>query len=403
MSEATPHITEHNTATKENCTAKDNTAKGNKAKGNTAEHCAAEDCAANGKSKHDSLVAKVIKFLIPLIVSVGLCVVMFRDIDFYGMVAVIKHECDFRWIALMLALSIIPMVLRGLRWGIQLKALGVRVPAYVLALSFFGTYAVNLVFPRLGEVWRTGYIAYRHKAPFSTVFGSMIADRFADLITVLLLTVATFIVARDPIIDFVRTYPAAYQKLAALVTSPLTWIALVAAIGAVWALLVKCNHPLVAKLRTFVNGLIEGFLAIVNMQGKLRWTLLTIGIWGCYFIQMVVSFHAFPLTEQLLQQHGLIVVLVCFVLTSIAMGIPSNGGIGPYQTTLLFALSLFVGPQLASGALTHDEFLTIGAAFGNVIIASQTVLLIAVGLITFACISIDNRRARHAALQEVTH
>ena len=41
--------------------------------------------------------------------------------------------------------------------------------------SIFGTYAVNLVFPRLGEVWRTGYIAQRQKAPFTTVFGSMVA------------------------------------------------------------------------------------------------------------------------------------------------------------------------------------------------------------------------------------
>ena len=98
------------------------------------------------------------KFIIPVVVSVGLCVVMFRDIDFGDMMRVIRHDCDFRWIGLMMVMSVMPMVFRALRWGIQLRALGIDAPVHVLVCSIFGTYAVNLVFPRLGEVWRTGYV-----------------------------------------------------------------------------------------------------------------------------------------------------------------------------------------------------------------------------------------------------
>ena len=163
------------------------------------------------------------KFAVPLIVTVGLCYVLFKGLDFNEMMAIISEQCDFRWIALALVLSILSHVWRAFRWRIQLRALGVDAPRFALVLSIFGTYAVNLVFPRLGEVWRTGYVSVREDARFSTVFGSMIADRFADLVTVGLLTLATFVMARGPIVEFVRAYPDAYQKLLNMATSPWTW------------------------------------------------------------------------------------------------------------------------------------------------------------------------------------
>lgn len=344
--------------------------------------------------KKESVAARVVKFLIPVVVSVGLCVVMFRDIDFNEMLAVIRRDCDFRWIGLMCFMSIFPMVFRGLRWGIQLRAVGIDAPVRVLVYSIFGTYAVNLVFPRLGEVWRTGYVSYRENAPFSTVLGSMIADRFADLLTVLLLTVATFVIARSPLIEFVQTYPDAYRKILHVVSSPWGWIAGTVIIGVCWLVLAKSHNAGVLKVRKFLMGIWHGFAAIGRMKGKFQWLGLTVGIWGCYFLQLEIAFHAFPLTEQLFEQNGLLIVLVCFVLTSISMGIPSNGGIGPYQTTMLFGLGVFMAGANAPAGVSHSEFMTVGAAFGNVIIASQTLLLIVLGLITFALIAIDKHNLR---------
>jgi len=337
-------------------------------------------------TKHNGFVGKALKFIIPLVVSVGLCVVMFRDIDFNDMVAVIKRECDFRWIGVMLVMGLVPIMLRALRWGLQLRAVGVDAPVHVLLYSIFGTYAVNLVFPRLGEVWRTGYVSFREDAPFSTVFGSMIADRFADLLTVALLTLGTFVVARAPLIDFVRTYPQAYQAILRVVSSPWCWGAVALSVAACWWLLAKSRSRCVQKVRSFLKGLWDGFAALGRMKGKRQWLGLTVCIWGCYFLQLVVAFQAFPMTRQMLLDNGAVVPLVCFVLTSISMGIPSNGGIGPYQTTMLFGLGLFM-----PSAMGRSEFMTAGAAFGNVIIASQTLLLIVAGIVVFALISLDRR------------
>ena len=159
-------------------------------------------------------------------------------------------------------------------------------------------------------------------------------------------------------------------------------------------MLAKSHNAGVLKVRKFLIGIWHGFAAIGRMKGKFQWLGLTVGIWGCYFLQLEIAFHAFPLTEQLFEQNGLLIVLVCFVLTSISMGIPSNGGIGPYQTTMLFGLGVFMAGGNAPAGVSHSEFMTVGAAFGNVIIASQTLLLIVLGLITFALIAIDKHNLR---------
>lgn len=354
--------------------------------------------------KPERPVAKAVKILIPLAVTVGLCYIMFTDIDFHEMMHVIRTQCDFRWIGLMMLTSLVPVVLRGLRWGIQLQAAGVRPPVRALIYAMFGTYAVNLVFPRLGEVWRSGYMSYRQKAPFSTVFGAMIADRVADTLTVLLLTMATLIVAHEPVVEFVRTYPDAYRRLLAIATSPWLWTVLAAGAATLWYVLKYARFGLAVRMRHFLGGLWEGFAAIAHMRGKGMWLGLTVGIWGCYYIQMAMAFNAFPMTAELLNQCGPTVVLVCFTLTSIAMGIPSQGGIGPYQTTMLFGLGLFfpaasamTAPEGAANLLqgmSQTEFRTIGAAFGNVIIAAQTLTFIICGLVTFLLIAIDRKSVR---------
>ncbi len=342
-----------------------------------------------GRQRGGGFFAKLLKIVVPVAVSVGLCVVMFREIDFAEMMEVIRTNCDFSRIALMLLIGLAPVAFRALRWGIQLRALGIKVPPAILFYAVFGTYSVNLVFPRLGEVWRTGYVAVRQNARFSEVFGSMVADRLADLAVVALLTLLTFFVASAPLTAFVSEYPAVYNFLTAMITSPWLYLGAIAAAAGLALLLKRARGGVMLKIKQFLLGLWEGFSGIARMKGKGEWLGLTFLLWGCYYLQLAVAFTAFPMTREMLADHGALVVLVCFVLTSISMGVPSTGGIGPYQATLLCGMTMFV-----PAGMSRHEFLTQGVAFGNIIIASQTLLLIAGGIVVFILIGIDNRRQK---------
>lgn len=328
----------------------------------------------------------LLKYGVPLLVTVGLCYLLFTGVDFAEMITIIKNECNYWWIVLALVISIFSHVFRAMRWRIQLKALRIDAPLWVLVLSVFGTYAVNLVLPRLGELWRTGYVAQRQDASFTEVFGSMVAERLADTVTVLLLTIVTFIFAGPVMMRYLQQNPEAYEKVMALVASPWLWTALVVFIVAV-VLYFRMfpNSGPVKKIKEFVRGLWKGFAVIAVMPGKGWWLLYTVCIWGCYFMQLYVAFFSFPVTTQVVAQFGVLAVLVCFVLSSISMGVPSNGGIGPWQWAIIFGLSMYA---YAIPALTKSY----ATSFANLVMGSQTLLLILLGIFTFICIAIDKRK-----------
>lgn len=338
-----------------------------------------------------SLWGKLLKFGVPLAISVALCVMLFRNVDMAEMMRIIREDCDFRYIGLSVLIGIIPIIVRAQRWGIQLRAIDVNPPFRILFYSIFGTYAFNIVFPRLGEVWRSGYIAYRQDAPFSEVFGSMVADRMADTITVALLTLVTCIFASGPFVKFVAAYPQAYNAISSLLSSPWFWAACAALCLGFWALMKYGKSGPIRKVRNFVKGLWDGFAAIVKMKGKGRWLLLTAILWTCYFTQMWVAFYAFPFTRGLIAENGIMVVFICYMLSTISMGIPSNGGIGPYQTAVLFGMQLFGPAAVMASASSAEAFRTASLAFGNTLLGAQTLTFIIGGIIVFILIAADRR------------
>ncbi len=330
-------------------------------------------------TRHNNIVSRLFKFGVPAIISIGLCWLLFRDFDFSEMWHLIRTECRFGWIVFGLSISVLSHVIRAMRWRIQLRALDIDAPLPALILSIFGTYAVNLVFPRLGEVWRTGYIAERQRVQFTTVFGSMVAERLADTVTVALLTVFTFIVASGSLLSYLSQNQAIYDSIRSLMLSPWLWGSAIAGIAFCrWFLRRKTGNKAVLKIQKAVRELWNGFAVIATMPGKGRWLLLTAALWGCYFMQLYVQFFAFGFTADI-ATRGITAVLVTFVLSSISMGVPSNGGIGPWQWAVIFALGIYGLDGARAGA------------FANLVLGCNTLLLIALGLFTFAIIALNKR------------
>lgn len=325
----------------------------------------------------------ILKYGVPLAVSVGLCWLLFsgNGIDAKRMWQTVKADCDFRWIAANIAFGLVAQVVRAYRWRIQLKALSICPPVWEIVLSIFGTYSVNLVLPRLGEVWRTGFIASRTRSPFATVFGSMVADRLADTITVALMLFALFIPAGARLSAYMQESGGAAASLINILKSPTVIIICLIVILIIAAIfLFFPEHKAVRKIRSLFKELWKGFSVIVTMPGKGLWLILTLCIWSCYFLSFYCAMQSFPVTTHLVEVYGMVSVAVIFVLSSISMGVPSNGGIGPWQWAVMFGLLLYA--QGIAG-LTREYALT----FANLVMGVQTLVLIVQGLLTFICIA----------------
>lgn len=341
-----------------------------------------------GKGKFNPMkIARLaVRWLLPLALTVLMVTYLFRKVDFTDMWRIMSHGVDYWWILLAMILSVFSHIFRALRWRLQLRSLGINAPIMALSCSIFGCYALNLVFPRLGEVWRCTYIAKREKASFTTVLGSMVADRFSDALCGGTLLVLAFIVATPAIESFLERYPVG-QNILDSISSPWFWTTVVGSIMLIWAIFYfgRGAGP-IRKMRSWVSETWEGFASLRKIKEKWVFVGLSACIWGCYYLQLYVAFYAFPFTRELCSDpnlaFGLIPALVAFVLSSVGMAIPSNGGLGPWNIAVMFGLAIY-------GISTTD-----GTAFSMLSWSGQTVMLIIVGIFTMLYITLDGRKKK---------
>ena len=131
-----------------------------------------------------------------------------------------------------------------------------------------------------------------------------------------------------------------------------------------------------------VGNVWQGFAAIAKMKDKWQFLLFTLLIWGCYFIQLYVCFFAFDFTSGL----GIVCALVCFVLSSISMGIPTNGGLGAWHIAVIFGLSLY-----GVGNFSFNNPDAQASAFAMLVWGSQTLMLILLGIYTYIYVCIIDK------------
>lgn len=330
------------------------------------------------------ILSYAVRWLLPLALTVLLVTYMFRKVDFAEMWRIVTHGVDYWWILAAMGISVLSHVFRALRWRIQLNSLGIYPPLMAVVCSIFGTYALNLVFPRLGEVWRCSYIAGREHKPFTEVVGSMVGDRLSDTVMVLALTLLAFVVAAPAIEAFLVRYPVG-EGLVATFNNPWTWTVAVGGCVLIWAIVhFYSTYPPIAKGLRWVHEMWHGFASLAHMDGKGRFLIYTFAIWGCYYIQLYVAFFAFPFTRQLCADpslaFGLVPCLVAFVLSSIGMAVPSNGGLGPWNIAVMFGLAVY--------GVSDAE----GTAFSMLQWSGQTVMLILLGIYTMVYISLSGRK-----------
>lgn len=326
-----------------------------------------------------------LRYAVPMAVTVGLILWLFHKVHFHEVAAIIRQGIDIWWIIVMMLLTMLSHAIRGVRWGLQLRAAGVaEMPVVAEWVSIWGAYAMNLLFPELGEAWRCVYVSKRQKAPLATVVGTDIGDRGSDLVMVLALLALSLVVSHPFIMDFLHKYSLG-REVADITDDPFVWIGLGAVITAFWAIMHFCRTMAwVRKVDESLNRMWEGFKVIFTMKKWWLYILLTFAIWTCYFLQTYVCFFAFPFTRQLISDphlcYGLIPGLVVFVFGSVSVGVPSNGGLGPWNLAVMFALTLF-GVSSAQGA-----------AYGLVVWSMQALMIIADGIFAAAYVATDRRK-----------
>lgn len=285
------------------------------------------------------------------------------------------ESANYWWIALSIVFGVLSHASRAIRWRYTIETIG-KPPSFWN--SFFTVmigYVANFALPRLGEVTRPGLLAKYEGLPFNKLFGTIVAERIADLIMlgIIILTVIAlqFELLREMLFNLFE------QSSPGLNVQDVVIIVMVAVLGAgvfFFFMLSRSKNPFFVKLRNLFFGFMEGLKSILVMKNKWKFIFHTILIWVLYIGMFYVC--CFSLEEAV--NLPLAGILAGFVMGSISI-VLVQGGIGVFPLAVMETLILYGISKTSALAL------------GWIMWSSQTIMLIAVGILSIPLLRWYNR------------
>ena len=281
---------------------------------------------------------KFLKTFIPLAFGLFVFWLIFRTLDFKQIMLIVRKDVNYGIIALSLPFGLFGHIMRAYRWRLLIYPLGYRPKISNLIYSFLGNYGVNLAFPRLGEVWRCTMVNRYEKVPFAALIGTMITDRLFDFVPVGLILVAAFFLNVRYFETFFAQNPVIFDNFYAIVSSVWMYVGIVVVVIIIWFFFTFFKEQaIIRKTKAALLNIWEGIRSISRMKDKWMFIFYTVLIWSGYFLYFYICFFAFPFTQNLGLNRG----LIAFGLSSIAVTIPIQGSIGTWHFVVIAVLAGF--------------------------------------------------------------
>lgn len=318
-------------------------------------------------------ILKPLKIVLPSLLGVFLVWFSFQKVSFSQLMVYFKNA-DTGWILLGMLLGLLSYLSRAYRWLFVLEPLNYKISFKNSIMTIFSGYLINYTIPRAGEIVRASLIANYEGVPFEKGFGTIVAERMADLAMLLVIMSITLFIQFDFIYGFL------IERL-----NPIKMIILLLLLGFLGILffiyLRKSSSKIALKIKGFVSGLLEGIFSIFKMKKKWAFIFHTIFIWTMYVLMFYVTLFAFEDLDAL----PLGGVLVGFVVGGFSIA-ATNAGIGSYPLAIYAAFSLFNIPEEPS------------IAFGWIMWTAQTLIVIVLGGLSTIYLPIYNRKKNLKAL-----
>jgi len=310
---------------------------------------------------------KLLKISFPILLGVFLIWYSLSKVSIEELVEHFK-AANYFYIFLGVFLGLLSHLSRAYRWLFQLEPLGYKVRFGNSIMAVFATYLINYTVPRAGEFARASILANYESVPFEKGFGTIVAERVADVIVMLLIMVITLFLEFDFIFNFFTERFNAFKIIVGFL--------LLLALGMFFVFYIKKSTSKIAlKIKTLVNGLIEGVFSIFKMKKKWPFIFHTLFIWGMYVLMFYVT--SFAITG--LQPIPFGAILIGFIAASFSIA-ATNGGIGSYPVAVFGAFAIFSIPEDPS------------IAFGWIMWTSQTAMIILLGGLSLLILPIYNRK-----------
>lgn len=299
-------------------------------------------------------------------------------------------RANYFWVFLALVIGFMSHMSRAIRWKYALKPLGYQPSTFNSYNAIMIGYIANIIVPRMGEASRAGVLKATDDVPFDKGFGSIVAERVIDVICLGIAAGSALLFNLDKVDDLIGLKDVINQAKDGEQVNQTPWLLYglisFAVIGLVAFAIVWFKAPsLKEKIISFLKGLQEGLVSIFKMKDRVPYLLHTLNIWVCYVGMFWVVFYALPFTAVLSPQA----IMAGFVAGTIGFVIV-QGGIGTYPLMVGAVITFFRAPEvIAAGEIQGED-----VGFGALVWASQTVLIVILGLLSLALVQQKKKKLK---------
>lgn len=276
---------------------------------------------------------------------------------------------DLKWVFLSIFLGVLSHLSRAYRWKYLLEPMGYELSLGNSFMAVMGGYLANLGVPRSGEVLRGATVTTYEKIPFEKAFGTIVSERIADLLMLLIIIVGGLLIQTENLLDYFHSH-----NINPFLSIGVVFVAVLFGI-LVLRLVKNSKHHVMVKIRDFARGLLEGMRSILKMKKKGAFLFHTVFIWVMYLLMFYVVKFTIPETTAL----SIAGIMAAFIVGTFAIS-TTNGGIGVYPIAIGAVLLLFGINKQA------------GEAFGWIVWASQTLMVIVIGGLSLLFLPLYNQK-----------
>lgn len=330
------------------------------------------------------LSKRVVKTIFPLILGILVLWLLYKDTNLTDLWNITK-SANFYIIAFSLLFGLAGNIFRALRWELTIQSLGYYPKRMSLIYAVMGNYAVNFVLPRAGEVWRCGAVTKYDKVPFSTTFGTLLVDRFFDVVAMGFIIVLCLVLDFNFFASYLQMNPTVGASVTSTFSSVWLYISIIMVAAVLYVLFrFLPNMFFIKKVKLFYLGIKRDILIVWKMKQKRLFVLYTFLCWFGYYLYFYLCFYAFGFTEHLGPVAGLLV----FAMSSLGVAAPTQGGIGAWHFMVITSLLVY--------GVSYEQ----GSAFAGAIFTIQSLWLILIGLFSIFAIQYIKRDKVVAAIHK---
>ena len=280
-------------------------------------------------------VKKILKLFLTVVISLFFIVYALKDFN-YNLFIDSINNAKFPYIYFSIIILLVTIQLRAIRWHFLFKE-NIKVNNLYVA-QLIGYMGNNLLPLRFGEFFKSFYLEKKLKISKFKVFGTVVLERFLDLIGMLLLVL---IIMNTNV----------YNKLSPFYLNFILFIFFVSLLAIVFSIYIKSPKKNKSSNRIFIIilDIINGFSSLAY-NNVLYVLILTILIWINYIIVVYFVQYAFSFNLNIYQS------ILLLLLPSLALSIPSlPGNIGTFEGAVVYTLSLYgIEDTIGFGFILHS-------------------------------------------------